>query len=253
MRKILVLATALLINSSSYALPASQESVETLLEISGAESISQLTYVVMDQVLRVFASEQVKAYRLNADQQRQFDAAYAKLQSIIRPEFSWKAMKPRYVQIYQETFDQQEIDGLIALYRSPVGVAYVAKSPALTAKLIKSGAEVAVSLMPKLGQAAADSAAISPLVSGSSCPTQVPPTVSARAFAQRAAGVVRATATVLKGAVTEVKIISGPEIFHESVIAALKQYKCSYSEVAFEVTQEFSFRMEGPSPAAKTP
>ena len=240
MRKILVLATAFLINSNAYALPASQESVETLLEISGAESITQSTYVLMEQVLRVFASEQVKGNRLNADQQRRFDAAYAKLQSIIRPEFSWKAMKPRYVQIYQETFDQQEIDGLIALYRSPVGVAYVAKSPALTEKLMKSGADVAMSLMPKLRQAAA-SAASSASVSGSVCPTQVPPTMSAQAVAMQATGVVRAKVTILRGAVTEVTIVSGPEIFHESVIAALKQYKCNYLDAPIEVIQEFSF------------
>jgi len=38
-------------------------------------------------------------------------------------------MRPLYIQIYQETFTQEEIDGLIAFYKSPAGVAFVDKMP----------------------------------------------------------------------------------------------------------------------------
>ena len=34
-------------------------------------------------------------------------------------------MKDRYVQVYRETFSQEEIDGLIAFYQTPVGQYFV--------------------------------------------------------------------------------------------------------------------------------
>jgi hypothetical protein len=42
---------------------------------------------------------------------------------------TWEKLRPLYVQIYQESFTQEEIDGPIAFYESPAGVAFVEKLP----------------------------------------------------------------------------------------------------------------------------
>jgi hypothetical protein len=47
---------------------------------------------------------------------------------------SWEKMKPMYVQLYRDTFEQEEVDGLIAFYKSPAGQAYVTKMPLLMSK-----------------------------------------------------------------------------------------------------------------------
>ena len=47
----------------------------------------------------------------------------------MREEMTWDKLRPLYVQIYQESFTQEEIDGLIAFYESPAGVAFVEKMP----------------------------------------------------------------------------------------------------------------------------
>lgn len=101
-------------------------------------------------------------------------------------------------------------------------------------------------------QAAATSSASIPTVAGVSCPTQVAPEMPRQAIVDKVEGVVRAKATIFKGAVTDVKILSGPEIFHESVVTAMKQHKCSYSETAIEATQEFNFKVE-PQPSTALP
>jgi uncharacterized protein len=43
-------------------------------------------------------------------------------------------LRPLYVQVYQETFTQEEIDGLIAFYESPTGIAFVEKMPVVMQK-----------------------------------------------------------------------------------------------------------------------
>lgn len=257
MRKILVLTAAFLFNSMAYGLPASRESVEILLGLSGAESLMSSTNAYTDQIAQDIMKEVRKGKVLSAEQQRRSDEVYASLLSMVRREFNWDAMKPRYVQLYLDTFDQAEVDGLIAFYQSPFGIAFIAKSPALLENAMRLGAEVVASLLPKLKQAAATSSVGFNSVAGVSCPTMVAPAMPVQAIVERVEGVVRAKATILKGAVTDVKILSGPEIFHESVIAAMKQYKCSYLETSIEASQEFAFKVEtqssNPMPAAKTP
>lgn len=43
-------------------------------------------------------------------------------------------MEPIQIPIYRETFEQAEIDGLIAFYGSPVGQAFVNKMPTVSQK-----------------------------------------------------------------------------------------------------------------------
>jgi uncharacterized protein len=257
MRKIFVLIAVFLFNSTAYGLPASRESVEILLGLSGAESLMSSTNAYTDQIAQDIMKEVRNGKILNAEQQRRSDEVYASLLSMVRREFNWDAMKPRYVQLYLDTFDQAEVDGLIAFYQSPLGRALVAKSPALVKNSMRLGADVVASLMPKLKQAAATSYVGFSSAAGVSCPTMVAPEMPRQAIVDKVEGVVRVKATIRKGVVTDVKVISGPEIFHESVIAALKQYKCSYSETVIEAVQEFAFKVETQSsnavPAAKTP
>ena len=47
----------------------------------------------------------------------------------MREEMTWDKLRRLYVQIYQQSFIQEEIDGLIAFYESPAGVAFVEKMP----------------------------------------------------------------------------------------------------------------------------
>ena len=54
---------------------------------------------------------------------------------------SWKRLKPGFAQIYAETFNQQqEIDGLIAFYRGPIGSALIREHAAADAALDANGA-----------------------------------------------------------------------------------------------------------------
>lgn len=258
MRKTLVLAFALLFNSLAYGVQASRESVETLFDLSGAESITNSTFDHIDKQVQQALKEALKGETLSAEQQRRSDAVYVRLMAMVRRELNWDVMKPLYVQLYQDTFDQAEIDGVIAYYRSPVGRAFAAKVPALLEKSAKLGGSLLASMTPKIKEAAATVASGNRTTIGTpTCTTMVAPVMPLQAIAQKVTGVVVVRATILKGTVTDVKIMSGPEIFHEPVIAAMKQYRCNYSEVATEAHQEFAFKVETPSSAAtsaaKTP
>jgi protein TonB len=78
---------------------------------------------------------------------------------------------------------------------------------------------------------------------GVACPTQVKPEVPPKAIQEGVAGTVRAQALISKGVVKEVRILSGPRVYHQAVRAAMLKYVCIASSDML-VQQEFDFRVE---------
>jgi len=76
------------------------------------------------------------------------------------------------------------------------------------------------------------------------CPTQVPPSMPARAIRDGIEGVVKAQVTIINGEIKEVAILSGNRVFHSAVKEAMMQYKCKSIASEVTATQEFSFKIE---------
>ncbi len=68
---------------------------------------------------------------LTAEQRRRLGTIPAEVATIFKEKMSWARMKPLYTKVYQDAFTQEEIDGLIAFYRSPAGAAFVEKRSAM--------------------------------------------------------------------------------------------------------------------------
>ena len=85
---------------------------------------------------------------------------------------------------------------------------------------------------------------------GVTCSNQVAPTLPLQAIRSGIEGTVRARARIKGGVVTEVTILSGPEVFHSAVIAAMKQYQCTASVDEVAAEQSFTFKLV---PAATPP
>jgi hypothetical protein len=134
MRKLIILFASIVLVSGAYAAPPSPESIDTLLAATKAEKLLISVFDNMDEMMRRSMATAIKEQKLSAAQQRFIDAAPTKFAQVLREEMSWSRMRPLYIQIYQESFSQEEIDGLIAFYKSPVGIAFVEKMPLVMQK-----------------------------------------------------------------------------------------------------------------------
>ena len=134
MRQLIAIAAAIFIAFDASAGPANQESVETLLAVTRTETMMDSMSGGMEQMMRQGMQQAAQGKTLTAEQQRIFDAVPARFVAVMRAEFGWAKMKPMYVQLYRDTFEQEEIDGLIAFYRSPVGQAFTSKMPLIMQK-----------------------------------------------------------------------------------------------------------------------
>ena len=56
-------------------------------------------------------------------------AIEAKISPILSQQLSWDQLKPQYVKAYADTYTEEELDAILAFYKSPAGQAWFAKSP----------------------------------------------------------------------------------------------------------------------------
>lgn len=69
---------------------------------------------------------------------------------MIAREMSWEKMKNDYISLYAETFSEDELRGMIAFYKTPVGQAWISKQPEVARKSMELGQRLMMRLMPKL-------------------------------------------------------------------------------------------------------
>jgi hypothetical protein len=148
-----IAALLFLASTACWSAPPTRESVLTLMEVIKAESMMDQAYSSVDQMFKQAMAQETAGRKLTEEQQRLVDAMPAKITALMREEMSWTKMEPIYVGIYQETFTQEEIDGLIGFYRSPVGQSFVAKMPVVMHRSMSIMQVQMQSLIPKLKQA----------------------------------------------------------------------------------------------------
>ena len=133
--------------------PASAESVQRLLKLTKSETTLNSMYAAVERVMQQSMQQATAGRSITPEQQRILDAVPAKVFSVVRSELTWDKLEPQYIQLYSETFDQDEINGLIAFYQSPAGQAYINKIPTVLQKsLAIAQAEMQV-VAPKIAEA----------------------------------------------------------------------------------------------------
>ena len=118
------IALFLALSLPAMAAPASKESVETLLAVTQSKQMLEAMMSNIEASIRQGINSSNEGKTLTPAQQQVFDNMAVKISK----------MKSLYTQIYQESFTEEEINGLIAFYQSPAGVAFVNKMPAVLQK-----------------------------------------------------------------------------------------------------------------------
>jgi hypothetical protein len=116
------------------ATPPSDESIDAFLTASRLERNLGLMRQSMDQLMKQSVSEAVGARGLTDRQKRSIDAVFEGFSKTMHDELAWEKMRPFYAEIYKETFTAEEIDGVVAFYKSPAGVALLEKQPLVLQK-----------------------------------------------------------------------------------------------------------------------
>ncbi len=149
--KRLVLALALACSAAFAAdTKPSEASIKELLTLSDAPKLIDGVMGQVDQMMKGMIAQNTKGQQLNAKQQAAIDAFQSKYSALMREEFSWAKIEPMYVRIYQNSLNQDEIDGMLAFYKTPAGQAVIKKMPALMQQIMAEMPAMMGPLMQKM-------------------------------------------------------------------------------------------------------
>ena len=133
MNKFLVLSLlAVLAAPVGRAAPPTALSVDLLLAAAKTEKTLESMTASLDKQIRAGVEKAISGQALTAQDRRLLDALRAKMTTAIADQLSWPKVRALYAQVYADTFTQEEVDGLIAFYSSPVGQSYAEKQTELT-------------------------------------------------------------------------------------------------------------------------
>ncbi len=127
--KTLIVAVLLAgIAQTAIATVPSDASIERLLTLTRAESLIDQSYAQMQQTSRQ-ALLSASSGALNEAQQKVVDEVVTQMSQLMREALSWPKLKADMMMLYREAFTQQEVDGMIAFYETPVGQSTINKLP----------------------------------------------------------------------------------------------------------------------------
>ncbi len=134
MTRLIAFVIAATFGTACYAAPPTEESVNALLVAAKSERTLESMYTLMGQSMRRGLQLELEGKQVSDDERRVLDDMPKQFEAAMREEVGWDKMRPIFVQIYQETFTQEEVKGLTAFYKSPIGAAMIDKMPVVLQK-----------------------------------------------------------------------------------------------------------------------
>ena len=119
--------------------------VEELLTLMKVEALQKQ---MMDSMLPMLANQLKSTVPAGTDAAKA-DEMEKKMSALITEKTSWQNMKPIYIKVYSDTYNDSEIDGILLFYRSAAGKAMVDKQPALMSKISSTMQATMADLAPQ--------------------------------------------------------------------------------------------------------
>ena len=109
----------------------SEASVKELLQLSGTTKAAEMTKSQLAAMQNGGVQSAVKGHSLTPEVRKIVEASGEKVGAILDEALKWETIEPIFVGVYQSTMTQEEVDGIVAFYKTPPGQAMVQKMPAL--------------------------------------------------------------------------------------------------------------------------
>ncbi len=122
-----------------------QKAVLKLLEITNAQKLIDQTLDSINQMV----AQQFKSMNLPSKGQEASDRIREEIMTWFSEFFVWEKMQKLYIDIYTDVFTEQEINGLIDFYQTPLGQKMLSKMPELMQKTIQKTQVILKSKTPE--------------------------------------------------------------------------------------------------------
>jgi hypothetical protein len=144
---------ALVMSAAAWSAAPTDASIEELLEFTQGEKMIDLMLGDVEKSVLQGAKAGMGDRQPTPREQRILEAVARTTSEVLREEVTWAKLKPVMLEVYRDSFTQEEVDGQIAFYRSPVGQSVSAKMPATMRRSMAASDQLLQPVMPRLMQA----------------------------------------------------------------------------------------------------
>ena len=149
MRRLAVVSTVILLAVAGAARADEASKKAKIEELFQLTDVERMLGQVLGQV-RSMQTAQFERMAMSAEERSRAREIQDRIQTLVARVLSWEKIKPQYVTLYAETFTEEELDGMLAFYRSPAGQAMRAKMPALMQKSMALTQQMMRELQPEM-------------------------------------------------------------------------------------------------------
>lgn len=111
-------------------------------------------------------TQQLNGVNVTVARQQRVDQLNEKLKKLIVNDLSWDSLEPEYTKLYADAYTEQQLDDLIAFYKTPTGQAVAEKTPILAGQISNISQERLAALLPQIQQIVRDFVS-TPTITGS--------------------------------------------------------------------------------------
>jgi hypothetical protein len=137
----------------------SEASIKQLLEVAQARRLIDSVMAQMESLMQQTIAQATKGQDVPPKVQKEIDKQQAEVTGVMKELLDWNKLEPMYVRIYQKTFSQEEVDGMIAFYKTPAGQAVIGKMPAVMQNTMDEMLQMMAPVMQKMQRMQQDVAA----------------------------------------------------------------------------------------------
>ena len=149
---LLVLAPAVFADQAS-----KDAKIDEMLALVNADALMKQVFEQMNRQMDTMVKTLADQYKIPAEKRGDLAAVTKKMTDILVEDLSWARMKPIYIRIYEDVYTEEELDGLLAFYKSPVGQSFLKKTPVIMQKSVESVQGLMPQIMADVQKAATDS------------------------------------------------------------------------------------------------
>jgi len=116
--------------------------------------VDRMMAQLMDNAMRQVTAftNQTLGKDLTDDKKAELEAFQKQLYGVVDSQVGWKAMEPAYVDLYSQTYTEEELDAIIAFYKTPAGASMLGKAPELNQKSMAMIQQKMQTLQPQIQQ-----------------------------------------------------------------------------------------------------
>ncbi len=128
-RRILLLLVITALSLRAADTVPSESSIKELLAATQVTKMLDQMLPQIDAVMQRAMADALKGQTITPEEQKMIDQGHANAVAVMKEELAWSKLEPLYIRVYQKSLTQEEVTGMIAIYKTPAGRAMITKMP----------------------------------------------------------------------------------------------------------------------------